>query len=136
MQFVPAENTFLGAEALVVPSVLCLMPFSCLWAGTISSANGQGCDEPTRTRPSVGDGSSRVPFAKYFSSAKMESPDNSGRNLSGATETGQIQPGPFSPTTTNHLDKLYPELRDDDHIAITQTYTVHSDETSRHGSAV
>lgn len=136
MQFVPSQNTFLGAEALVVPSVLCLMPFSCLWAGTISSANGQGCDEPTHPRPSVGEGSSRVPFAKYFSSAKTESPHNTARNLSGTTANGQIHPGPFSPATTNHLDKLYPELRDDDHIAITQTYTVHSDETSRNGSAV
>jgi len=136
MQFVPARNTFLGAEYIVVPCVLCLMPFSCLWAGTISSANGQGCDEPTRTRHSIGTGTSRIPFAKYFSSDKTNSQHNTARNLSGDTATGHPHAGPMSPTTSNHLDKLYPELRDDDHIAVTQTYTVHSDESSRHGSAV
>lgn len=136
MQFVPADNTFQGAEYIVVPSVLCLMPFSCLWAGTISSANGQGCDEPTRTRNSGGRGSSKVPFGKYFSSVKSESPPSTARNLSGATATVHPHANPMSPTTSNHLDKLYPELRDDEHIAVTQTYTVHSDQSSRHESAV
>lgn len=136
MQFVPAEHTFMGAEYVVVPSVLCLMPFSCLWAGTISSANGQGCDEPTRTPHTVGKSSSNAPFAKLFSSAKSNSQISTARNLSGATATGHPRANHTSPTMTNHLDKLYPELRDDDHIAVTQTYTVHSDETSRHDSAV
>jgi hypothetical protein len=45
--------------------------------------------------------------------------------------------GPMSPTTSNHLDKLYPELREDgEHIAVTQTYTVSSDRSSRNDSAV
>lgn len=136
MQFVPAESTFMGAEYVVVPCVLCLMPFSCLWAGTISSANGQGCDEPTRTHHSIGRGSSRIPFAKYFSSGKSNSPSNTARNLSGITETEHPQGSPMSPMTSSHLDKLYPELQDDDHIAVTQTYTVHSDQSSRVGSAV
>jgi hypothetical protein len=137
MQFVPYDHSFVGSEYVVVPCVLCLMPFSCLWAGTISSANGQGCDEPTRKRHSTIDrGSSKVPFAKYFSSAKSNSPDHTARTLSGATETGHSHDNHKSPATGSHLDKLYPELRGEDHIAITQTYTVHSDESSRHDSVV
>jgi Fungal pheromone mating factor STE2 GPCR len=136
MQFVPSEHTFIGAEYIVVPSVLCLMPFSCLWAGTISSANGQGCDEPTRTPHSLGKRSANAPFAKLFSSAKSESPTTTARNLSGATATGPPNPTPMSPKITNHLDKLYPELREDERIAVTQTYGVRSDNTSRNDSAV
>jgi hypothetical protein len=137
MQFVPAEHTFIGAEYVVVPSVLCLMPFSCLWAGTISSAQGQGCDEPTRTRHMLGKKSSKAPFGTLFSSAKSESPITTARNLSGVTATGPPPPAtPVSPATTNHLDKLYPELRDDEGIAVTQTYAVRSDDPSRNGSAV
>lgn len=136
MQFVPAQYTFAGAEYVVVPSVLCLMPFSCLWAGTISSANGQGCDEPSDKRLSIGRRASRVPFAKYFSSAKSNSAPDTAQNLSGATQTGRPHASPVSPTSPNHLDKLYPDLHEDGHIAVTQTYTVHSDKSSRHGSAV
>jgi hypothetical protein len=136
MQFVPSENTFEGADYLVLPSVLCLMPFSSLWAGTISSANGQGCDEPTRSRHSLGTGPSKIPFANLFSSGKSTSPDHTSRALSGATETGRGHKSPMSPTMPSHLDKLYPELRDDDHIAVTQTYSVQSNQSSRHGSAV
>jgi hypothetical protein len=140
MQFVPADHTFIGAEYVVVPCVLCLMPFSCLWAGTISSANGQGCDEPTRTPHTLGKRSSKVPFGKLFSSAKSDSPMTTARNLSGATATSTATAPPpvipVSPATTNHLDKLYPELRDDEGIAVTQTYAVRSDDPSRNDSAV
>ena len=86
MQFVPAQYTFAGAEYVVVPSVLCLMPFSCLWAGTISSANGQGCDEPTGRRLSIGRRSSRVPLVKFFSAAKSNSATDAAGDLSGASE--------------------------------------------------
>jgi len=144
MQFVPAEHTFIGAEYVVVPSVLCLMPFSCLWAGTISSANGQGCDEPSRRRHTFGKRSSKAPFGKLVSSAKSDSQVTTARNLSGATATGPppatpVRPAtanPVSPASTNHLDKLYPELRDDEGIAVTQTYAVRSDDPSRNDSAV
>lgn len=136
MQFVPAQYTFAGAEYIVVPSVLCLMPFSCLWAGTISSANGQGCDEPSGRRLSAGRQSSKVPLVKYFSAAKSNSPTDATGGLSGASESGHPRVSPTTPTGPNHLDKLYPELHDDGHIAVTQTYTVHSDQSSRHGSAV
>lgn len=136
MQFVPYEKSFIGAEYLVIPTVLCLMPFSCLWAGTISSAGGGGSEEPTRSRHTSGAGTmSKLPFAKYFSSAHSTSQVNS-RTLSGATATSH----PHTPRTTqgvsNHIDKLYPELRSEDHIAVTQTYSVHSDASSRHGSTV
>lgn len=138
MQFVPAKNSFQGAEYVVVPCVLCLMPFSCLWAGTISSANGQGCDEPTRIKSSPRRSSSKVPFAKIFSSTKSNSPDDTDRNLSGVTEVSHPEKSAKGPLTSNHLDKLYPELREDERerIAVTQTYTVHSDQTGRNDSTV
>ncbi len=153
MQFVPIDHSFNGSEYVVIPSVLCLMPFSCLWAGTISSANGQGCDETNRKPHSLGIPSSKLPFAKLFSSSKSHSTtDNTTRNLSGATTTSQRtrarssksgNPGRSTkptksarPTTNNHVDKLYPELRDDDQIAVTQTYTVHTDGSGRNDSAV
>ncbi|ERF75740.1 hypothetical protein EPUS_01570 [Endocarpon pusillum Z07020] len=139
MQFVPEQHSFIGAAYIVIPSVLCLMPFSCLWAGTISSANGQGCDETNRTPHSLGL-SSKLPFAKISSSAKSHSTNNTTRNLSRASATSQhrrVKPVKSArPTTNNHVDKLYPELRDDDQIAVTQTYTVHTDGSSRNDSAV
>ena len=136
MQFVPYDQSFWGAEGMVIPSVLCLMPFSCLWAGTISSTTGQGCDEPR----SVGHGAlhstaEKMPFGKGLLTFKQKAFNNDPEaNLSGDTAAVHHEQSGSKRRSSNHIDKLYPtndtQIDDEDEINVMQTYHLHEEHSS------
>ena len=106
MQFVPYGKSFWGAESMVVPSILCLMPFSCLWAGTISSRTGQGCDDADK----AGHGMLESTTGRFALSKRRKSEhetETTTRNLSGDTAAG-FPASRLKRSGSNHLDKLYP----------------------------
>lgn len=125
-------------EVCVIPAVACLLPFGSLWAGSMQ--NDGSNSGPYGSGPAMGSNEKRPLVNGTDTSANTTAFQPV--YTTGPIHTTRITTSPIAKThpngiprvtsnsTAHHLDRLYPELSEEDGIAVHRNYSVTSSRRS------
>lgn len=130
-------------ELCVIPAVACLLPFGSLWAGSMQNQNLE-TNSVVQARHGAGPAmvSSEARPLVSGSGSSAHTTAFQPVNTSGPIHTTRITTSPITPTypetplrvasnsNAHHLDRHYPELAEEDGIAVHRNYSVTSSRRS------